>query len=340
MSRKIVQMDHCALHAPTADLLGDVLLGLHDAARTPDLVAFQTSALDQIRRLVSFDASIWGIGTVSKGRTLVSAAHVTNMSDEAVAILNREDARNLVGKVMREQPGRAHVFSSSETFKDAPTRALWSQLGGVRQVLCHGTLNSQAGLLGFFALSRYGEEPFSANDARWIEVIAPHLEATLQICRVSELQQVSDDSANEGERGPRFRAAVCDARGVLHVAEPGFAEALQQEWPQWRGPELPVEIAQQVLEAGRRDFRKGRLEIEVTGSAQQRIVRVAAFSVINILTRQERCVAKAYAKGMSHKDVAKMMQRSPATVRHHLRNIYAKLEIHDKAQLAGAIFGE
>jgi len=45
-------------------------------------------------------------------------------------------------------------------------------------------------------------------------------------------------------------------------------------------------------------------------------------------------VAQRFAEGYSHKEIAKLLNISPATVRHHLSEIYATLGVHDKAQLA------
>lgn len=57
----------------------------------------------------------------------------------------------------------------------------------------------------------------------------------------------------------------------------------------------------------------------------------------DLLTRQEGAVADAFAQGHSYKEVARSLQLAPATVRHHLRAVYLKLGINDKAALARLI---
>jgi DNA-binding NarL/FixJ family response regulator len=54
---------------------------------------------------------------------------------------------------------------------------------------------------------------------------------------------------------------------------------------------------------------------------------------IDLLSRREFEVAKAFSKGDSYKEIARNMNISPATVRHYLRVIYEKLEGGDKAQM-------
>ena len=45
-------------------------------------------------------------------------------------------------------------------------------------------------------------------------------------------------------------------------------------------------------------------------------------------------MAEAFASGRNYKEVARLLGVSPATVRHHLRAVYVKLGVRDKAALA------
>jgi len=296
---------------------------------------FQERALQAISRQVQFDACMWGIGTTTAEGTSIKGAHLWNFSEEAIDILNREDPINIVGKAMREQPNRCHIFSSRNIFPDPETEFIWKRLGGVREVMCHGSIDAKAGLMSFFAIARHSDgHAFTGDEGRWIEILAPHLEATLQICRVSELQQQILDVAAH-----HTRSAVSDARGVLHVAEPGFTELLLEAWPNWQGPHLPRELIRVVSSPDVRELQKSNVTISISGAAQQLIITATRRSSLDLLTSQERAMAEAFAKGHSYKEVARLLQRSPATVRHHLRSVYSKLGVRDKGALAHVIFG-
>ncbi len=52
------------------------------------------------------------------------------------------------------------------------------------------------------------------------------------------------------------------------------------------------------------------------------------------LTPRERQIASLVAKGHRYKEIAKRLQISAQTVRNHLRNIFDKLRINDRVQLA------
>ncbi|MBS0339388.1 MAG: hypothetical protein JSS56_02615 [Proteobacteria bacterium] len=57
------------------------------------------------------------------------------------------------------------------------------------------------------------------------------------------------------------------------------------------------------------------------------------------LTPREAEVARLFGQGLSYKAVARTLDSSPATVRHHLRQAYAKLGINSKVQMARMVSG-
>ncbi len=50
------------------------------------------------------------------------------------------------------------------------------------------------------------------------------------------------------------------------------------------------------------------------------------------LTKREKEILEILAKGWSHKQVACHLHISPDTARKHLKNIYKKLEVHNKVE--------
>jgi DNA-binding NarL/FixJ family response regulator len=55
------------------------------------------------------------------------------------------------------------------------------------------------------------------------------------------------------------------------------------------------------------------------------------------LTPQERRVAEAVSHGGSTREVAEALVLSPRTVEFHLANVYRKLGVHNRAQLANVV---
>jgi DNA-binding NarL/FixJ family response regulator len=56
-------------------------------------------------------------------------------------------------------------------------------------------------------------------------------------------------------------------------------------------------------------------------------------SPLESLTSRERTGVEAFAAGESYKEVARNLGMAPATVRHHLRSAYAKLNVTNKAEI-------
>lgn len=76
-------------------------------------------------------------------------------------------------------------------------------------------------------------------------------------------------------------------------------------------------------------------ELRATGETARRREPSSA----DDLTPQERQIALLLAAGRSTREAAAAMFLSPKTVEYHLRNVYAKLAIHSRAELADAIRG-
>lgn len=320
---------HQALGTPPApEPLSALLLSLYQASRSPSVQHFQEQAIQALRPLLPFDASLWGTGTLVDGHTHTHSAHVWNMSSDAVDLLNLTESHNVVARRCSALPGVVHVFSAQDLYANAPT-ALLAQGQGVRQVLCIATVSPLSGLMGYVSLARAHDDPaFGAEDQRWLMLLMPHLNAMLNLSRVAQIEQI------RSQRGTAHtRLAVTDVKGILHVMEPGFDQLLREEWPAWRGPWLPAALLGTPAGVVPR-YHGNHLLVEVTGVAEQLLVTLTRHGPSDRLSRQERACAQAYAQGASHKEVARQLGLAPATVRHHLREAYAKLGVQDKAALA------
>ncbi|WP_134603461.1 helix-turn-helix transcriptional regulator, partial [Pseudomonas aeruginosa] len=121
--------------------------------------------------------------------------------------------------------------------------------------------------------------------------------------------------------------AVCDRYGVLHCAERGFVDLLLGAWPGWTGPQLPEETSPQ-------GYRDARLVIDSRQVGDLYLLTARQPSAIEQLSNREGDVALLFSEGKTYKQIARDLGLAPNTVRHHIRTIYSKLGVNDKASIA------
>ena len=63
------------------------------------------------------------------------------------------------------------------------------------------------------------------------------------------------------------------------------------------------------------------------------MVRIDSGAPVTRLSPREREVAEMYVQGMTYKEIAGYLDRSPATIRNLIARCYQKLNVHDKVSL-------
>jgi len=74
---------------------------------------------------------------------------------------------------------------------------------------------------------------------------------------------------------------------------------------------------------------KARIVVDASGSHSAR----NGMSRLSTLSERETVVLRYVARGLSQKEIAKVMHISPYTVNRHCNNLMAKLDIHDRVEL-------
>jgi DNA-binding CsgD family transcriptional regulator len=115
-----------------------------------------------------------------------------------------------------------------------------------------------------------------------------------------------------GEHLRRKRRRI-DARGQLRAAVSAFETLGAEPWAE-----------------------RARAELRATGET----ARKREASTIDQLTPQELQIARYVADGLSNKEIAAQLFLSPRTIDSHLRNVFSKLSITSRIQLARIPLGE
>lgn len=305
------------------------LLALNDVARTASPERLINDALLALRPLVPFRSAWWGEcsdqGPNSTARSWLHGR--INLGASFAQEWNRlADGDRFAIESMRSL-GVVQRFIGHDD--PNPEMTAFSRRHALDQGMAITVELPGSGLMFFAAL--YRDEASPAFDDIESTVFAEFLAHLLQCwrMRVRELLLGAHPRASDA-------FALADARGNLLYLGARLGGLLQAHYPGWSGSPLPAELASMV----------GRAPSTATLGAQRLTLQPCGELVTLALEREgrvtrlpprERSVAVLYAKGHSYKEIARLLELSPATVRTYLRSVYLQLGVRNKIELSGAL---
>lgn len=172
------------------------------------------------------------------------------------------------------------------------------------------------------------------EETEMLSYIGPHLMQALAINRLVHLDRLTGDLARE-----KWSVAIADSRGVLYHADPAFRQMVAQEWGADHPPDATREerLPQALFEplAADEGHVAGR-HVVVRRTLERGLLFLKARrrEPVDSLSARELLIARLLVTGLTHKQVAQKLERSPETVRSQVKSIYDKLGINNVAQLA------
>ncbi len=304
---------------------------------------FLSRAIGLMQMWIRFDGAIFGTGERA------SLQAVTMLESDAAAPAATVPESLAARSSFRDDP-------VAQGFRNAP---LSPSRGGVREVYRKsrdgkktssaptGVARTLAEELGLCHLMVHGDDPAKVRPARWIVLYRQHdvrfaetdaaclhglwihLSRALAINRARSLERLST-------AGPRrdngSASGLIGDDGQIEIADQRFFDLLEREWPDM-APDFVPEEAMAVLTEGK-TYRGSHIEMALVRQSGGNLCRIRPMDVMELLTPREFVVARRFAAGMSHKQIARELGVSHHTVRNQLAHLYRKLNLHDKASLA------
>lgn len=243
------------------------------------------------------------------------------------------DAMDFITFAMRAQPEQADFANADDPrWQQAPSawRAFLTRHGIVHQMGVAIPFEGSETFAHLYLNRGAASAPLTAHDARALTALTPHIREALLVNRLyAHARQGLDEQAQP--------MALVDAQGWVLFANRAFCAA----WPELadlagaEAPQLPAGWLSADTAARRRLAAAG-WTIDVGADAQH--LRVAlqrrpARGRSAALTLRQAEVARAYCAGYTSKDVGLRLGLSPATVRVHLRNVYARAGVSSRSAL-------
>jgi DNA-binding CsgD family transcriptional regulator len=312
------------------ETFGKTLLELYRLARTVPMHQFQRMALDAIGQRFDFDSAWWGMASNVPGQPLeIHASLPYHLPASYPSLWDAIKDDDTIAQAVMGAPGTTSHFGRKQLYASPGLASLMARFG-IHHCLCTVTMLPELNLMCFTSLYRLeGKPAFTENERRYKQLLMPHLTAGLTSNWMLHLER-----ARASRTGPAARTAlaVVDRRGMLYVADQGLSELLRREWPNWVGPQLPPVLVDHLrLVTG---YRGSRLTVHFHAVGDLWMVDLRPLTDAGRLSPRETEIARQFSEGASYKDIAKTLGIAPSTARHHLREIYRKLDVSDKAELA------
>ncbi len=308
--------------------LGRLVMALHRLAASTTVGDFQRVAFQTLQAELPFDSGVWATGAMNPGPA-VHSFYAYNQPPEMLQAWQKLIDTDVILAETVKRPGitlRATADGPEGGPPLPPMAREHMHRFGMEHLLATAYVDSELGLIEGFSLYRADPKArFTEPERLLAQHALPHL---VETCRNSRLRLVHQEDPPTTPAGRAL--GICDQRGLLRTAGPNFAVMMRHEWPGWRGPQVP----QQWLTGSRKTFIGRRITATLHALNDLWLVKLRHRSPLDSLTSREIEVARRFGLGLSYQDIATELHISPATVRNHLTNIYSKVGVANKVELA------
>jgi DNA-binding CsgD family transcriptional regulator len=313
----------------------ELLLSLYREARVRSTAEFQAFGIQLVRPILEFDSAVWGSGyfdSRERDAALIPIGSVSHEIDPAGFAywksINRADK---VIPVVRDRPFRTFNFHAPTIFasKDDEVMRDYAQRFGRQSYLCTALASIETPLFEWFSAYRPDpDRPFREEERKRGELLIMHLHEAL---RINHLVQGWDPPLPGEEPGVAY-AALIDKRGVILAANAKFNELCRKQWREFGGTRLPDVVMRQFASPNP-SFNGRHVVLHARGLAEFTWVTATAVVAQTGLSPRLTDVASLYGAGLSYKEIASYVGRSPATIRNQIASTFRELGVNSRGEL-------
>ncbi len=289
--------------------------------------SFRFWALEQLARVIDFDAAFWGSGN----QLDIEFHYVTQLGldDNYAKVLRETLAINPIKDLVVTNLGKPVNMQDAIADEAFYASELYHQLFapyGIERILAAGHFDLENGLYSLISLYRFDREAvFTAEEQILQQRLVYHMVSAISHCCFLHLR-AGDKLLADGVLGC---SAICDSQGCLHQVEPGFVSLLNQHFAERQGMNLPFAIP-----ADEQTIEIKPLSVHFKPLGDLVLVSMRLLGPLDALSKREKQIVSLICKGLSFKEAAKQLNVAPSTVSNHLYRVYEKLGINSRTELA------
>jgi DNA-binding CsgD family transcriptional regulator len=308
-----------------------LLLQLYRLSHELPIDAFQDAALDLIKPVLPFDSSMWGTASTAAEGIDVRTLHLHEKAPEMMAEYEHHKHLDSAAASLFGKGHDTRGFNSASWFGESKDAPLLDFLQRYEQnnIFITAASDPRSNFLQWVSLFRADPDAHcKPEEESLLASLSPHLMQALALNRVMHLDRTHSPASGTQPRG----SGIADLKGSIYHCDVTFVALMQEEFAGWPRQALPPSLLEHFMTV--QSAYMGR-HVAVSYRLEQRLLflSVRKRCRADALTPRERTIAELLARGDTHKDIAAILSRSPATVRNHIQSIYDKLEVGNVAGL-------
>lgn len=307
-----------------ARVLGDLYAGAEHAS----LDEFPAEVVRLARPLINFDGAMFAFG-----EHIASAVNVT-IIDAIVDGRDRAILQDYAGISETDPVSEAYLkglqaplaVKCASFYRQRRRHQLHALVRkhDVQQLLLFGDAPAAFKPGRWLACFRSTQHSFSPSDVNCLHRLWNHISRAVDINRRQALDAFDTSRNNRA-------TALVNKRGYISVGDRQFLQLLQREWPDQAPKRLPAQVFEELLQG--QSYVGRYCVLTVTRQQDYLLCCARKIAPLEQLTPAEAAVAKRFATGMSHREVAQELGVSTNTVRTQISRLYGKLNVRNKVQL-------
>lgn len=293
--------------------------GLQEARAAMDGPALLSWGAEALSRTVGFDAAWCGWADMVPDQVDIIGTTMLNLPEDYVAFWREIRTDDLLASDVKAMKATHRLWAHYDrrgARQTAGMQALADRYGLRQLSVVTRPVDPHRPQL-FLSAYRGGARARPLNDA----------ELTFLACALDHLQAALDQGQGGQDGAPRL---LVDRQG-RPVA--GSARALAL-WAGWRSAAAAQGFGDWL---GGRGLQARAAPAPLTDGHVLTELRLCPQRLADDLTAREQEVAALISQGRTHKEIARLLGLSPATVRNHTARIYAKAQVGSRAALTRAL---